>query len=184
MRLAVMVDTGGSHLASRISHLASRISHLASRISECHCVGRCACGAADCGCAAAERGCPPRAGAEGRLATPLCTPGRPRDHHHRDLAVVLPAYGVATMCHPWPIVAFGNVLLPQPLLPASRGLFGAVRVVIEWDLSVAAGLALANILLPRPASSTQGGVGCLVIVARLRRVGKARWNLRVGCAVL
>ena len=34
-------------------------------------------------------------------------------------------------CNPMPIVAFGNVLLPQPLHPAGRGMFAAMRVVSE-----------------------------------------------------
>ncbi len=39
------------------------------------------------------------------------------------------------MCPPWPIVAFGNVLLPQPLHSAGRELAGAVRVVIQgWEV--------------------------------------------------
>ncbi len=35
------------------------------------------------------------------------------------------------MCHPWPIVALGNVLLPRPLQPAGSTLFLAVRLTIK-----------------------------------------------------
>ena len=60
---------------------------------------------------------------EGRFRTAsLHPPAAPNDRHHHYLTDVLPGYGVATMCPPWPIVAFGNVLLPQPLHPAGRGL--------------------------------------------------------------
>ena len=85
--------------------------------------------------AAAPPGCGlsrPRDEQEGRFRTAsLHPPAAPNDHHHPDLANVLPASGVATMCHPWPIVALGNVLLPRPLQPAGRMLFTAMRLTIK-----------------------------------------------------
>ena len=60
---------------------------------------------------------------EGRFrTTSLHPPAAPNDHHHQDLANVLPSCGVATMCHPWPIVAFVAVQATQPLRPAGRAL--------------------------------------------------------------
>ena len=47
---------------------------------------------------------------------------------------VLPGYGVATMCHPWPIVAFVAVQATQPLHPSGRALVDVVVLAIKgWD---------------------------------------------------
>ncbi len=62
------------------------------------------------------------------------------------MAVFLQGYGVATMCPPWPIVAFGNVLLPRPLGPASRGLGMALRVVIKGWMRNAAPVLVVRCL--------------------------------------
>ena len=75
---------------------------------------------------------------EGRFRTAsLHPPAAPNDHHHQDLANVLPACGVATKAPPCALVAFGNVLLPQPLRPAGRAWCMAVPVVIEGGYGVA-----------------------------------------------
>ncbi len=69
---------------------------------------------------------------QGRVAEPsLGEPCRPPRSSTSMSVSVLPAFGVATMCHPWPIVALGNVLLPRPLHPTGRGLTRAVRVAIK-----------------------------------------------------
>ena len=77
------------------------------------------------------RGYPPRAGAEGRIATPLCTPGRPQDHHHQYLAAVLPGYGVANMGSPAQICLSCHPCQLNPFARLAVGYLAWVRVVIK-----------------------------------------------------
>jgi len=72
-------------------------------------------------------------GLKGRSATPLCTPGRPQDHHHQTLASAPPGYGVATKPLPCALVAFVAVQATHPLRPPGRGLSTAVPVVIKGE---------------------------------------------------
>ncbi len=78
-------------------------------------------------------------------ARPPCTLRRPPKIANGGSGLsVLPGYGVATMCPPWPIVAFVAVQATQPLHPSGRALAGVVVLAIKgWDWechAVASGL--------------------------------------------